>query len=67
MKGAIFLFILQGDDGHAKSVFKVISTREAGRFRGRLEECSDSFLPLWQPIHVDDSPDGGHRGSRGGG
>ena len=36
MKGAIFLFILQGDDGHAKSVFKVISTWEAGRFRGRL-------------------------------
>ena len=64
MKGAIFLFILQGDDGHAKSVFKVISsTWEAERFRGRLEECSESFLPLWQPIHVDNSPDGGHRGN----
>ena len=69
MKGAIFLFILQGDDGHAKSVFKVISTWETERFRGRLrlEECSESFLPLWQPIHVDDSPHGGHRGNHGGG
>ena len=39
MKGAIFLFILQGDDGHAKSVFKVIST-VLGRLRDFEEDCS---------------------------
>ena len=32
MNGAIFLFILQGDDGHGKSVSKVISPSETERF-----------------------------------
>ena len=32
MKGAIFLFILQGDDGHGKSISKVISPSETERF-----------------------------------
>ena len=51
MNGAIFLFILQGDDGHGKSVSKVISPRETEeswrRIRVDVRSCSPrSFLTV---------------------
>ena len=51
MNGAIFLFILQGDDGHGKSVSKVISPRETEERWRRIgvdvRSCSPrSFLTV---------------------